>query len=110
MSITCGFVGTLTADANKRTSATGKDWTSLNVRVGTGRKTQWCSVAVFGDDGASVAALKLGASIYCEGRIELRRWENHGGHKMAGLSVTATLCRPVNLRPKRRDTEAHTDV
>jgi single-stranded DNA-binding protein len=102
VSILCGFVGTLTADANKRTSATGKDWTSLNVRVGSGPSTQWCSIAVFGDDAANVASLKEGAAIYCEGRLELRRWENHGGHKMSGLNVTASFCRPIDLWAKSK--------
>lgn len=102
MSILCGFTGTLTADAIKRTSTAGKDWTSLNVRIGDGKGTQWCSVAVFGDDAASVAALKEGTAVYCEGRLELRRWENHGGHKMSGLSVTASFCRPIELRAKAK--------
>jgi single-stranded DNA-binding protein len=103
MSILCGFVGTLTADAIKRTSAAGKDWTALNVKIGDGKSTQWCSIAVFGDDAANVRALKSGAAIYCEGRLELRRWENHGGHKMSGLSLTASFCRPIDLhaKPKR---------
>jgi single-stranded DNA-binding protein len=100
MSILCGFVGTLTADAINRTSAGGKNWTALNVRVGTGQATQWCSVAVFGDDAAAVASLKTGAAVYCEGRLELRRWENHGGHKMSGLSVVATFSRPIDLKAK----------
>jgi single-stranded DNA-binding protein len=108
MSILCGFAGTLTADAIKRTSAAGKDWVALNVRVGTNQNTQWCSVAVFGDDVANVAALKEGAAVYVEGQLELRRWENHGGHKMSGLNVAASFCRPINLRerPKRENSRA----
>jgi single-stranded DNA-binding protein len=106
MSILCAFTGVLTADAKKRTSAAGKDWTSFNVRVGHGENTQWCSVAVFGDDLANVAGLKEGSAVFIEGRIELRRWENHGGQKMSGLNVTASFCRPIELRykPKRDDT------
>ena len=105
MSIFCGFAGTLTADAVNRTSASGKNWTSLNVRIGDGKTTQWCSIAVFGDDAANLASLKEGAAIYCEGRLELRRWENHSGHKMSGLSVVATFCRPIELKakPKREE-------
>src|SRR6185312_15340646 len=77
MSILCGFTGTLTADAINRTSSGGKNWTALNVRVGTGQQTQWCNVAVFGDEAGAVAPLKEGAAVYIEGRLELRRWENH---------------------------------
>jgi single-stranded DNA-binding protein len=105
VSIICGFAGTLTADAINRTSAGGKDWTALNVKVGDGKNTQWCSVAVFGDEAAGVAALKSGAAIYIEGRLELRRWENHGGHKMSGLSVVATFCRPINMKAKPKDSQ-----
>jgi single-stranded DNA-binding protein len=100
MSILCGFAGSLTADAITRTSAAGKDWTSLNVKVGDGKNTQWVNCAVFGDDAVNVAELKEGAAVYVEGRIELRRWENHGGHKMSGLSCTASFCRPIDLRAK----------
>jgi single-stranded DNA-binding protein len=103
MTILCGFAGTLTADANTRTSAAGKDWTALNVKIGDGKSTQWCSIAVFGDDAANVGTLKAGTAIYCEGRLELRRWENHGGHKMSGLSVVASFCRPINLQAKQKD-------
>jgi single-stranded DNA-binding protein len=102
MSIICGFTGTLSGDAVNRTSSGGKNWTSLNVRVGAGKQTQWCSVAVFGDDAANIAPLKEGAAVYVEGRLELRRWENHGGHKMSGLSVVATFCRPIELRAKSK--------
>jgi single-stranded DNA-binding protein len=105
MSILCGFTGTLTADAVNRTSAGGKNWTSINVRVGTGQQTQWCSVSLFGDDAAASARLKEGAAVYVEGRLELRRWENHGGHKMSGLSVVASFCRSIELKtaPKREE-------
>jgi single-stranded DNA-binding protein len=100
VSIICDFAGTLTADAINRTSASGKNWTSLNVKIGDGKNTQWVNCAVFGDDAANVAELKEGAAVYVEGRLELRRWENHGGHKMSGLSVTASFCRPIKLRTK----------
>ena len=106
MSILCGFTGTLTADAINRTSSGGKNWTALNVRVGTGQQTQWCSVAVFGDEAGAVAPLKEGAAVYIEGRLELRRWENHGGNKMSGLSVVATFCRPIELRAKPKRGES----
>jgi single-stranded DNA-binding protein len=101
MTILCAFTGVLTADARKRTSAAGKDWTSLNVRIGHGEGTQWASVAIFGDDAPTMAGLKEGAAVYVEGRIELRRWENHAGHKMSGLNVTASHCRPVQLEPQQ---------
>jgi single-stranded DNA-binding protein len=100
MTILCAFTGVLTADANKRTSKAGKDWASLNVRVGHGEQTQWASVAVFGDDAAGVADLKAGSAVFVEGRIELRKWKNHAGHDMAGLNVGASLCRPIDLKQK----------
>ena|SRR5215831_13931573 len=102
MSIVCGFTGILSADAVKRQSKNGKDWVSLSVKVGNGPNTQWINTSVFGNDVANVADLKAGASIYIEGTIELRRWENHAGHKMAGLSAVATFCRPIDLRAKSK--------
>jgi single-stranded DNA-binding protein len=111
MTILCGFVGTLTVDAQNKISAAGKNWTSLNVKVGDGKNTQWLNCAVFGDDAASVAALRAGAAVYIEGRLELRRWENHGGHKMSGLSVAASFCRPIDLRarPHRESNKSEPD-
>jgi hypothetical protein len=101
VSILCAFAGVLTADAKPRTSQSGKTWTSLNLRVGYGDQTQWCSVAVFGDHAAAVTGLKEGAGIFVEGRIELRR-KNHAGHDMAGLNVAASFCRPIDLQPKKK--------
>jgi single-stranded DNA-binding protein len=102
MSILCGFVGTLTVDAQNKTSAAGKNWTALNVKIGDGKNTQWVNCAVFGDDAANVASLKAGAAVTIEGRLELRRWENHAGHKFSGLSVTASFCRPITLHAKQK--------
>jgi single-stranded DNA-binding protein len=106
MTIHCGFTCVLTADAKPRKSAGGRDWVSLNVRVGSGETTQWCSVAVFGNEAIDAAALKENAAIYIEGRLELRKWKNHAGHDMAGLNVTANFWRPVNLRAKPKETSA----
>jgi single-stranded DNA-binding protein len=100
MTILCAFTGVLTADAKSRTSQSGKVWTSINLRIGHGESTQWASVAVFGDDAADVARLKEGAAVFIQGRIELRRWENHGGQKMSGLNAVASFCRPIDLHSK----------
>lgn len=102
MTIICGFTGILSADAIKRRSKAGNDWVSLNVKTGSGPNTQWVNTSIFGDDVSSVADLKAGAAVFIEGTIELRRWENHAGHKMAGLSAVATVCRPIDLRSKSK--------
>jgi hypothetical protein len=52
--IECAFFGALGRDAERKTSASGKDYLRLNVRVGDGDGAQWISVMVFDADAISV--------------------------------------------------------
>ncbi len=89
--IACAFVGRLVRDAKVLETKAGKPWVSLNLRV---EPVDWVSAAYFGDI-AAISELKEGAQVFIEGRLTLRRWQNHAGHQMSGLDVVASFCRPV---------------
>jgi single-strand DNA-binding protein len=92
MSIDCAFFGFLGADAESRTSKTGKPWARLRVGVGKDDDLQWVSVAVFGNAAEAAANLKKGDRAYFEGSIKLDSWRGNGGIERHGLSVAAFKC------------------
>jgi len=55
MTIECAFFGTLGRDAERKTSATGKRYLRLSVRVGDGDGAQWVSVLAFDPEAIEVA-------------------------------------------------------
>jgi single-stranded DNA-binding protein len=72
MSIECALFGTLSRDADLKTSKKGKAYARMNVRVGDGDGAQWINVMVFGDDVQELAQkLVKGARVYIEGSIKL---------------------------------------
>jgi single-stranded DNA-binding protein len=105
MSIEAAFFGFLAADAELRTSRTGKPWARLRVGVGKDDAIQWVQVAVFGDAAEAAAILKKADRVYCEGTIRLDTWRGSDGAERHGLSVAAFKCEQTHKigrnRPQR---------
>jgi single-stranded DNA-binding protein len=87
MSIDCAFFGSLTRDAERRTSKAGKPYALLNVRVGDGDSVQYVSALVFGDAVENVGTLPKGARVYCEGSAQIDTWQGSDGTTRAGFKV-----------------------
>src|SRR6266853_1963547 len=109
MTIECAFFGTLGRDAERKTSATGKRYLRLSVRVGDGDGAQWVSVLAF-DPEAIEAADKLvqGARVYVEGKLELSEWTGSNGVKRQGLNVLSWHCRLPHIgrnRPRKKPSQ-----
>ncbi|WP_024519381.1 single-stranded DNA-binding protein [Bradyrhizobium sp. Tv2a-2] len=86
--IECAFFGALGRDAESKTSASGKPYLKLNVRVGDGDTCQWISVLAFDPDAIGVAdKMVKGARVYIEGKLSLNEWTGTDGSKRNGLSV-----------------------
>jgi single-strand DNA-binding protein len=96
MSIECAFFGFLAADAEPRTSQSGKSWTRLRVGVGKDDAVQWVQVAVFGKAAEKAAELKKSDRCYIEGTIKLDTWTGNDGTERHGLSVAAFRCEPTH--------------
>jgi single-stranded DNA-binding protein len=109
MSIECAFFGTLGKDAEIKTSASGKTYVRLNVRVGDGDGAQWVSVLAFDSQAVELAdKLVQGARLYVEGRLELSEWTGRDGAKRQGLNVMSWHCRLPHIgrnRPKKKPSE-----
>jgi single-stranded DNA-binding protein len=105
MSIEAAFFGTLSRDAERKTSKTGKPYLRVNVRVGDSETTQWVNVMAF-DEKAIEAADRFvkGARCYIEGKLSLDEWAGQDGAKRHGLSVMSWHCRLAQIgrnRPKK---------
>lgn len=91
--IECAFPGTLTQDAEVKTTSSGRPFLKLSVVTGKDDKQQYLSVLAWRDTFTELApSLVKGTRIYCEGRLELRHWNG-----TSGLSVSASKLEPLGL-------------
>jgi single-stranded DNA-binding protein len=98
MGINCSFYGFLAADAERRTSATGRSWVRLRVGVGKAEAVQWIRITVLNKAVEAAAMLKRGERIHVEGRLTLDKWQGKDGADRYGLSVVASKIEKA-LRP-----------
>jgi single-strand DNA-binding protein len=98
--------GTLTRDADHRTSKAGKPFTLLNVVVGEGETRQFVSAIVFGDAAMKVANLEKGRHVYIEGKIEISEWTGQDGVKRSGLKIASFNAQEVAKIGRRRERKA----
>jgi single-stranded DNA-binding protein len=109
MTIECAFFGTLGRDAEPKTSAGGKRYLRISVRVGDGDAAQWLSVLAFDPEAIEVVdKLVQGARVYIEGKLELSERTGSDGARRQGLSVMSWHCRLPHIgrnKPKKKPTQ-----
>jgi single-stranded DNA-binding protein len=101
--IESALVGTLTRDADHRTSKAGKPFTLLNIQVGDGDTRQYVSAIVFGDAATKVANLERGRHVDLEGKIEISEWTGADGTSRAGLKVMSFHAEEIAKIGRRRE-------
>jgi single-strand DNA-binding protein len=101
--IECACFGTLTRDADHRTSKNGKPFTLLNIVVGEGETRQFVSAIVFGDAAMKVADIEKGRHVYIEGKIEISEWTGQDGVKRSGLKIASFNAEEVAKIGRRRE-------
>jgi single-stranded DNA-binding protein len=103
--IECAFVGVLGRDAEVKSSAKGRQYLKLNLRVAEGDDAQWVSTLSFDPEAIPQAARFMkGCKIYVEGRINMNEWQDQAGGKRFGLAAIANYSRLVAIgRHRRRD-------
>lgn len=104
--IEAAFLGTLSRDAEAKTSGSGKPYLRITgLRIGDGDKAQWVNVTAFDQEAvASADKFLKGAAVYCEGKLSLDRWKAADGADRSGLSVLSWHCRLAQIgrnKPKR---------
>lgn len=99
--------GTLTAAPVGRTTATGKPFTTAQMRcAGEDGEAVWCSVIAFHATAAEVLlGLTAGDSVAIAGHAALSQWEKNGEHRV-GMKVTATRVLTVYEAGQRRKAAA----
>ena len=110
MSIEAAFFGTLTRDAEAKTSSAGKPYLRIiGLRIGDGDKAQWASVTAFDKDAIATAdKFVKGAAVYVEGRLTLDKWKTTGGEDRSGLSVMSWHCRLAQIGRHKSKRTRHT--
>jgi single-stranded DNA-binding protein len=90
------------ARGEEKTSANGKDYLRLSVRVGEGDAAQWVTIVAFDPEAITIAdSFDIDACVYVEGRISISEWTGNDGAKRHGLSVMSWHCRNRPKRDKR---------
>jgi single-stranded DNA-binding protein len=97
--IEAAFLGTLSRDAEAKTSGSGKPYLRITgLRIGDGDKAQWVNVTAFDQEAiASAGKFLKGAAVYVEGRIALDRWKAADGADRSGLSCMSWHCRLAQI-------------
>jgi single-stranded DNA-binding protein len=98
-----------------KTSANGKPYLRLSVRVGDGDAVQWVTVLAFDDEAIAQAdKFEQGSKVYIEGRISINEWTGRDGEKKTGLNVMSFHTRLPQIgrnrakkeRPAKHDADA----
>jgi single-stranded DNA-binding protein len=103
--IECAFVGMLGRDAEVRSSAKGRQYLKLNLRVAENDDAQWVSTLSFDPEAIPQGGTFLkGCKVYIEGRISMNEWTDQAGGKRFGLAAIANYSRLVQIgRHGQRD-------
>lgn len=103
MSITALITGRLIADPERRTSASGKGFTTARLSAGTDDESVLCSVIAFGTAAEQLAALAKGDTLAITGRAKPKAWTDREGSLKAGLDVVAEqVLTAYHVRRKRQ--------
>jgi single-stranded DNA-binding protein len=110
MPIEAAFFGTLTRDAEAKTSNAGKPYLRIiGLRIGDGDKAQWVSVTAFDKDAIATAGKFVkGAAVYVEGRLTLDKWKSSAGDDRSGMSVMSFHCRLAQIGCNKTKRTRHT--
>ncbi|MFT3816037.1 MAG: single-stranded DNA-binding protein [Rubrivivax sp.] len=107
MSITALITGRLVADPERRTSASGKAFTTARIAASTDDESVLCNVIAFGSAGEQLAALAKGDTLAITGRTKPKAWTDREGALKAGLDVVADqVLTAYHVRRKRQAMES----
>jgi single-stranded DNA-binding protein len=109
--IEAAMFGTLSRDAEVKTSKAGKTYLRLNLRVGDGDEAQFVNAMVF-DSTSIESADKLvkGARVYLEGKLSIDEWTGKDGAKRHGISIMGSYCRLSQIGRNKAKRENPTAV
>lgn len=104
------LIGRLSRTPELKVSSAGKSYLRLNIAIGTGDATTWCSVAAFeGDLAALAASLEKGDKVYAEGKLAPNTWTTADGLQRSSLSLAAWRVEPLGKIGRRRTKKARAE-
>jgi single-strand DNA-binding protein len=108
------IIGSLGKDAETRTTSTDLSITSFSVATENGYKdkngewqntTTWHNVTAFKVPDFVKSALKKGAKVYVEGRLEVQDYEDKDGNKKRSVKIIASQIIPLDRRERGEQQE-----
>src|SRR5262245_32434873 len=97
MNLDVAFYGVLIRDAERKSSAAGRPYLRMNVRVGTGDFAQFPQVMVFDNVDQLAERLRKDSRVYIEGQGNLEAWLDRDGKPRATLKVLSSRCIETHL-------------
>ena len=103
------LVGNLGKDAERKTFDNGSEVvnfslaTSENYKDKSGewqQKTEWHNIAVWGNQVERAAKLTKGTTLYLEGKISTRKWQDKNGNDRYTTDIIASYFRIINRSEK----------
>ncbi|MDD2768715.1 MAG: single-stranded DNA-binding protein [Methylococcus sp.] len=102
MTIHTLITGELFKDPVQRTSASGKQFVTANLKIQAGSETQWCSLIAFHDDAqAELLRCRAGDALSAQGQLKFGTYEKNGEVRVS-LDVTANVITPLKPKPRER--------
>jgi single-stranded DNA-binding protein len=102
--------GTLFADAEQRTSASGKPFAKASIALRDGDACTWVRLVAFGSLADELAALRKGDAVSASGRLKATAYTDKHGQPAASLEVVVErllpLTAPAKLNAKVRSVPA----
>lgn len=99
------LVGNLGADVELRETASGKSVGNVSLATKQGDDTEWHKIVVWDKTAENMAKYTAkGSSVYVEGRLQTRSWEDDNGNKRYATEIVAHLVQ--FLGSKKQDAES----
>lgn len=99
------LIGNLGSDAEIKTFDNGNSVANFSLATSESykdksgewqQKTEWHSIAVWGNNAERAAKLTKGTTLYLEGKLSTRKWQDKNGNDRYTTEVVASYFRIVN--------------
>lgn len=99
------LIGNLGKDAEKKTFDNGSEVVNFSLATSESykdksgewqQKTEWHNIAVWGNQADRAAKLTKGTTLYVEGKLSTRKWQDKNGNDRRTTEIVASYFRVIN--------------
>jgi single-strand DNA-binding protein len=108
------LVGNLGKDAELKTFDNGSSVANFSLATSESykdksdewqQKTEWHNIAVWGNQAQRAAKLTKGTTLYLEGKLSTRKWQDKNGNDRYTTEIVASYFRTINRSEKPNSSE-----